>query len=78
MAIDTPPEWRAMAWAARDAACDAMNAERRAAFEMRKAAIGESDLPKSKVYPAIRQMRLKTAQNASAAKSRSKVARSIP
>lgn len=41
-----------MAWAARDAAADSLNAARRLRFEAIKAAIAESDLPKSVLHHA--------------------------
>ena len=49
-----------MAWAARDAACAAMNAARRTRFENVKAAIGESDLPPSVTNNNSNVMRFKS------------------
>jgi hypothetical protein len=40
-----------MAWAARDAACRAMNQARRARFEGLKALLLEADLPRSILHP---------------------------
>jgi hypothetical protein len=49
-----------MAWAARDAAHAPLNAARRTRFERRKAAIGESDLPKSVIHNNSNIMRFKS------------------
>ena len=46
--MEIPDEWVEMAWAARNASAQAMNAARRARFDQIKRAIGESDLPPSK------------------------------
>jgi len=57
--MDTTDEWIAMAWAAREAAHDQMNAGRRARFESVKA-IGERDLPPSTIHYNSNVMRFKS------------------
>ncbi len=54
-----PREWVEMAWAARDASAQAMNALRRTRFDQIKRAIGESDLPKSVIHSPSNVTRLK-------------------
>lgn len=58
--MDTTDEWIAMAWAAREAAAPALNAARRTRFESVKAAIGESDLPRSIIHNNSNVMRFKS------------------
>jgi hypothetical protein len=55
-----PKEWVEMAWAAREAAAPGLNAARRTRFERRKGAIGESDLPKSRLHNNSNIMRFKS------------------
>lgn len=55
-----PKEWVEMAWAARNAAMPALNAARRTRFDSVKAAIGESDLPRSIINSNSNVMRFKS------------------
>ena len=57
--MDTLDEWIEMAWAARDASAQAMNAMRRTRFDQIKRAIGEGDLPKSIIHNTSNVTRLK-------------------
>ncbi len=57
--MEIPDEWIEMAWAAREASAQAMNAARRARFDGVKHAIGESDLPKSVIHNTSNVTRLK-------------------
>lgn len=61
---DIPPgELIEMMWAARNASVDALNAERLASFNARKAAIGERDLPPSIIHqPAANVTKLPSKQ----------------
>ena len=57
--MEMPDEWIEMAWAAREASAQAMNAVRRARFDSVKCAIGEGDLPKSIIHNTSNVTRLK-------------------
>lgn len=58
-ADEWPKEWIEMAWAAREASAQAMNAAPRARFDCVKHAIGESNLPKSIIHNTSNVTRLK-------------------
>jgi hypothetical protein len=59
---ETPAEWVEMAWAARNAASAAMNAQRRAWFERLKPLLLERDLPRSVIHDGAKITRLAKAR----------------
>jgi len=59
---ETPAEWVEMAWAARNAACAAMNAQRRVWFDCLKPLLLERDLPRSVIHEGAKITRLAKAR----------------
>jgi hypothetical protein len=59
---ETPAEWVEMAWAARDAAAVALNAQRRAWFDGVRPLLLERDLPRSVIHDGAKVTRLAKAR----------------
>jgi hypothetical protein len=61
-AAEWSKEWVEMAWAARNAACAAMNAQRRAWFDGVRPLLLERDLPRSVIHDGAKVTRLAKAR----------------